>query len=71
MRLKKLTVCVSYRINTECAHTPAWKALRARVRQETAEGPIYGRDLTRQGITSLDMGGCGIINNSARFCGEV
>lgn len=55
MKLKKLVVLVSYRIDAGLAHTPNWKALRARVVQEDASGQTYGTDLTRQGITNLDM----------------
>lgn len=45
-----LRVYVSYRMDAGGA-TPKWKALRARVKQHC----ILGSDLTRQGITNLDM----------------
>jgi hypothetical protein len=43
-KFESLTVEISYRIESGRSE-PSWKALRARVRQEAADGYAYGVDL--------------------------
>lgn len=54
MKLRSVTVYICYRMEAGDS-LPKWKALRARVREQTPHGWYYGSDLVEPHSTQVDL----------------